>query len=464
MPNPDSTPPATTPPPPPPAANQPVPSNAQPDSQAQTKMAAELERMFPGGQIPDGGRFNNEANLMRSAGRDSSVVAAAATPPGSTVNAPIVQPVITTPGVVQPPVAPTAPPTPGQPTQQPTTPAAQTPEEKAATEKAVADKAAADAIKAAAEAGKPKAPLTDAERDAAQAAMTPQAGTAFKNLRHELGEAKKALQAKEAQIAEAQTKLSKTLATEEAVQLKEKLAKAEQKLSVFDYRSTTEYQDQVAVPLTNVEAEIKAIAVKNQISEEALTKALNNPDALAELSTNFNRLDLMRFDKLILAREDYQKFGEQLEAQAQDRLKNYSSIQEAEAARAAEAAKADWSKALDTTQAELAETMPIFKPTGDAQFDADMTAAINEVKSMDLSKLSNADIAKAFYRDKAFDIVLGLVTNLHNKNVELDTRVKQLSGTSVPAGGGHATTVEPTKPVFSGMQDAVRQLIPAILP
>lgn len=474
MPNPESSPAPQTPAPP--TQIQPI-NNAAPSSEAQSKLAAELERLFPGGAIPDGGRYNSEANMMRSAGRESSVQAAAATPPGSIIGNNIQGPVTGQPvvPVVQPiatPAQPTAQPaTPAQPAGQPVTPAqpaaqsttpAPTPEEKKAAEDKAAAEKAEEAVKAAAAA---KKPLTDAERDAAQAAMTPQAGTAFKTLRNENKELKEAIAAKEREISEAKTKLAQTLAIEEAEKLKASLKQAQERLAIFDYKATDEYQTQVAQPLTSVEAEIKALATKNQISEAELNAALESGDMdrLAELSSNFNRLELNHFDRLLSAREDYRNYGKQLEAQAQDKIKNFQQMQQAEQLKAAEAAKAEWVKALDTTQEELAKTMPIFKPTGDAEFDANMSAAIESVKTTDLSQLTNEQIAKVFYRNAAFDLVLGLVTNLHNKNVELDQRVRQLSGTALPAGSGNPPATEVVQPTFKSMQDAVRTL-PQILP
>lgn len=474
MPNPESSPAPQTPAPP--TQTTPI-TNAAPGSEAQSKLAAELERLFPGGAIPDGGRFNSEATMMRSAGRESSVQAAAATPPGSIVGANIqgpaaVQPVVPVQQpaapIVQPAAAPAAPAAPAASATQPVP----TPEEKAKADadKTAADKATAeaDAIKAAA-AGAAKKSLSESERDAAEKIMTPQAGTAFKTLRNELKEARDAIAAKEKELADYQKKIAEAVPTTEAEKLKETLRQTQERLAIFDYRATEEYQSQVAQPLASVESEIVALATKGQIPEADLQAALNDPDPnrrsdrLAELSSNFNRIDLNRFDRLVAAREDYQSFGKQLESQAQDKIKNYQQFQEAEMLKAQETAKAEWSKALDATQEELAKTMPIFAPTGDAQFDADMNAAIENVRTTDLAKLSNPQIAETFYKASAFPLVLQLVTNLHNKNVELSNRVQQLSGTAAPAGGGHAPAAEVVQPTFTSMQEAVRTL-PQILP
>jgi hypothetical protein len=284
--------------------------------------------------------------------------------------------------------------------------------------------------------------VTDADLDKAQAGMSIQAGTAFKIVRGELADARAALEAKEqemTQLREQATKVDET----ELQTLRDQVKTYEEELSVIRIESTTDFKKTITQPLEAAKSGLKQLAGKYQINESDLQAALAEPDAakrsdkLSALSENFNRLDTVRFDQLILETEQLEGKRAQMLGSASQKYQEMQQQRE-QAAREAEARfQQDWTRALDATLDKMTEEFaPIFKPTGDAKWDAKVQAAVEGVKGTDLTKMSNDDIAATFYKAGTFPLVLNLVTQLYAETEQLNATIDKLRGGTPPIGDG----------------------------
>jgi hypothetical protein len=472
---------------------------AEPQFEAQTKMAAELEKLYgKGAPIP--GRGGDTGPMITPAG----VV-------GGATGAPAV-PTVTPSGEI-PAAGPTGQPGPVGPTGVPaaatgapsaatgstgaaatgatgaTGPAAElTQAEKVAAALAKAeaarnaeetDPAAAQARKAAEEAEaaeekrKAEGRLTDAEKDAAEKNMTIKAGTAFKAVRAENAELEKKLTEANAKIAEAEKKLADASATSpDAVkELQAKVDRYEKELGALKIEATDEYQKAVTRPMAKAQADLRAIAVRNKVSEGDLAAALSEPDLgarnakLAELTSEFNRWDLNEFDRVLTKISDINEAKANFDATAADRAKGLTAQQAADAAAAKAEIQRNWNHALVSVREKLAKEIPVFGQTGDEKWDADLKAKLDGVQNLDLSALSNEDLAAAMYRSEAVPMLLTLITDLFGQTRTLNETVTKLRGTSATPTAGKAPASEAVpKPQPQTFTEAAKEALKGILP
>ena len=306
--------------------------------------------------------------------------------------------------------------------------------------------------------------------------MDLQAGTAFKHVRTENKTLAASLAEAKAKIAEFETAAAKTPEVDktEFDRVKAQGEAAEKALAAVRFEATKEFQTTVKIPLDKAEASIKDIATRNQVPPADLALALAETDEskrntmLSELSANFNRFDVARFDTAIIAMTDLKAKAGEILATASDRYKTLQAAQQADVARQMAEVKADWAKALDTSIAKLETEMPIFKPTGDESWDKSVTDLRAKVKATDIAALPNEELASVLYKANVLPLVMNLISDLHAKNTAAEERIAVLQGTAAsPAAGAAPVVVDPTKPVITDattMADMVKQRLAGILP
>jgi F0F1-type ATP synthase delta subunit len=313
--------------------------------------------------------------------------------------------------------------------------------------------------------------LTDDQLDAAQKKMTVAAGTAFKHVRNENADLK-------AEAAKLRAELDAAakgppVTNEEVEKLRTENAGYKERLAAVDYQNSEEFASTISRPLEAVDQALGTLAAKYNVDAGELRAALAQPDAnkrsdqLSELSKEFNRLDMQRFDSSIL---DYDK----LNAEKQRVLQTAFQRQEeerrnAQAARvqSAREIEANWKSSLTNSLNKLTAESPIFAKTEDEVWDKAMGERIAKVQAVDLGKVSPEAVARAFYKSEALDLALGLVTDLVKKNSEQDAMITKLRGSTPVAGGGTppAAPVGPTGPTggasFMGvMKEGLRGILP----
>lgn len=319
--------------------------------------------------------------------------------------------------------------------------------------------------------GEPEPKLTEEQLDAAQKKMTVAAGTAFKNVRND----NKRL---EAEVTELRTKLEEVskappVSNEELEKLRTENQEYRERLAAVDYQNSEEFRAKISQPLAAVDATLNALATKYSVDANALRLALAEPDAskrsdlLSELSSNFNRLDMQRFDSSIV---DYDR----LNAEKQQVLQTAFQRQE-EARRNAEAARvqsareieASWKADLTNSLNKLTTELPIFAKTEDEAWDKAMQNVVAKVQSIDLGRVPTEQVARAFYKAEALDLALGLVTDLVKKNTEQDALITKLRGSTPVAGAGTPPSAPVTPPGPTGgasFLGTMRDKLSGILP
>lgn len=312
---------------------------------------------------------------------------------------------------------------------------------------------------------------SDAALDEAGKKMDIKAGTAFKFVRDQNAELKKAVEARAAKIKELEGKAPAPVDEAEVKQLRDKVERYEKALAISNVEATEEFQKTIAQPLTKAETDLKAIAAKYKLAENELAAALANPDAnkrtdaLAEMSANFNRLDLIRFDQLIAKIDQLSEQKQSRLTTASEDWKSHQQLQESEATRAAAEFETNWKSALETAAAKL-DKDGFFKPTGDATRDAELAKVQKEVRELDVAKLSNEDLAERLYRAHAFPLLLNELSELMATIGTKDAEITKLRGATPPAGGGNPppqsgpTGVAPD----ASFRDTVRSKLSGILP
>lgn len=401
--------------------------------------AAKLDALFPTGVIPQ------------------------------TPTAPVVQPPVVAP--VVPPVVPVTPPPVPDPNAVPVDPKAKEAADKAAVEKLEADIAAAD------KKDKDTKTLTKEELDRAQAAMTVPAGTAFKIVRADLATEKELRIAAETKAAELERKSGElTVDSKELIELREKIKDYQTTLAVVDVQSTDQFKKTISKPIADAQAELNALAVKHQISEGDLRAALAEPDAnkrsdkLSELSATFNRLDTAKFDRLILDLGKLENDRTRALDSAAAQLQSSKEEREREATSARvnfdKDFKASRDRALADLKADKTVTGIIFSETGDPEFDADMAKSVETAGKLDITRMSNEQLAKRLYMSEALPFALRLVANQNNRVTELETENTKLRGSTPPAGGGDLPPpVNPSAvPANASFLDVAREKLKGVLP
>jgi hypothetical protein len=309
--------------------------------------------------------------------------------------------------------------------------------------------------------------------DAAEKAMPPQAGTAFKAVRGDLKAAQAALAAKETEMRELRETATK-VDEKEYNQLKESVAAYEKELAVLNVQATKEFKTKIAQPLEAAEQGLVQLAKKHNISEGDLRAALAEPDPavrsdkLSTLSENFNRIDTVRFDQLIVETE---RLAAQKATAISGAAEQFETLkqQQADAQRKAEEAfQADWQKALDTASSKVVgEFSAVFEKTGDEAWDKALENAITNVKSTDLTKLSNEEIAASMYKAGALPLVLSLVSQMFTQNQTLNETLDRLRGSTPSPGDGTPPplpTETPPVPVDGSFATVVGPKLKNILP
>ncbi len=318
--------------------------------------------------------------------------------------------------------------------------------------------------------------VTDAALDKAEAGMDLQAGTAFKHVRSENKTLAASLAEAKAKIAEFETAAAKAPEVDKTEFDRVKAAgeAAEKALAAVRFEATQEFQTTVKVPLDKAEATIRDIATRNQVPAGDLAAALAETDEskrntmLSELSTNFNRFDVTRFDTAIISMMDLKAKAGEILSTASDRYKTLQAAQQADVARQVAEVKADWTKALDTSIVKLETEMPIFKPTGDEAWDKSVVDLRAKVKATDLAALPNEELASLLYKANVLPLVMNLISDLHAKNMTAEERIAVLQGTAATPGEGTAPVViDPAKPVVDDkttFADVLKQRLAGVLP
>lgn len=314
--------------------------------------------------------------------------------------------------------------------------------------------------------------LTDAQLDEAGNKMEIKAGTAFKFVRDENSTLK-------TELAEAKRKLSEQGAQSgpvadpvEVKALKDKVERYEKALAVSNVRATDDFQNNIEQPLVKAKGDLKAIVDKYKVAEGELAAALSNPDEnartdkLAEMSAAFNRLDLIKFDQLIVKIGQLSEQEKAVLSEASEKYRVQQQKAETDAAAAQSMFAENWKSALETAGNKL-EKEGFFKPTGDATRDAELKKAQDAVKNLDVAKLSNEDLAEQLYRGQAFPILMSeladALANLGAKDQEI-TRLR--GGTPGPGAANQlpAQTGATGVPQDASFKDVVKTKLAGVLP
>jgi hypothetical protein len=306
--------------------------------------------------------------------------------------------------------------------------------------------------------------------------MSVAAGTAFKFVRGENRRLEREMSEKTA----AQTRLEQEVAdlrsgqasTETVERLQRRVEEQDKELSLVRYESTPEYQA-IQKSLDTATDGLKSIAKRYNIAEGELVSALSEKDpskrsdALSELTKEFKAYDLVSFDRLSVERDARLNERESALSTAADRLKAHLQQQTEQARVKQEAFKTDWKRAIDSSLNTLRQKYPIFNPTGDAKWDGKIVEMVNGVRSLDMTKMSNDDMAMSLYRSEALPLMFEVVTTLMGDNSSLVETVGKLRGTTPPAGGGAAPDLTAGQAGPTGgasFMQVLRDKLPAILP
>jgi hypothetical protein len=312
-------------------------------------------------------------------------------------------------------------------------------------------KAAADAAKAAADKieadKKAEGRLTKEQLDAAEKTMTIKAGTAFKAVRAENAdlEAKLAEERKLREAAEAKVAAAAPADPEVVKQLKDTITQYEAELAAVKVEATDQYKRAVSTPLAKTQSELMSLGAKYKISEGAIRAAILEPDPskrrdlfsdLVEGAEDVKRLDANRFDQLISKLDDIEASRLELIASSSEAAKTKAAQDATSQSEHKAEIERNWQHALATTREKLARDLPIFGKTGDEKWDADLQEKLDEVQNINIAALSNEDLAKAMYNAQAVPMLLSLITDLFSQTRSLNDMVTHLRGTHVPAGDG----------------------------
>ena len=253
--------------------------------------------------------------------------------------------------------------------------------------------------------------------------------------------------------------------------LKDKVQRYENELAISRVEATDDFKNNISAPLAKANTDLQAIATKYQVNSGELAAALSNPDAiartdkLAELSANFNRLDLVRFDQLIAKIDQLNEQKTTTISMAADKWKATQAKADADAAAATQAFEANWKSALDVASARL-DKEDFFKPTGDANRDAKIKAAQDKVRGMDVTKLSNEELAESLYRGYAFPVLLDELATQLALIGSKDAEIAKLRGGTPPAGGGDgpAPTGPTGVPETASFAEVMKSKLKGVLP
>lgn len=313
-----------------------------------------------------------------------------------------------------------------------------------------------------------------AELDKAEAGMPIQAGTAFKFVRTEL-------KTKEAALAEAHKKIADLEAAQSAVpevdkaefeRVKARATEQEKELATVRIQATEQFKKEIQIPMDKAEGTIKRLATHYNVPESDLIAAVNDTDEasrstkLSDLSANFNRFDLVKFDQAVVELEGLKGKANELISSASDRYKAMQDAQAATASKSREEFTANWQKALGSSFTKLETDLPVFKATGDPEWDKAVVEMRDKVRATNVAEIPNEEIATSFYKAGMFPLVLNLVSDLHGQNATLQERIAVLEGTSAsPAAGQTPPPAVPgAVPEGATFADIAKQRLAGVLP
>lgn len=323
----------------------------------------------------------------------------------------------------------------------------------------------------------PSGPPTKEQLDATEKAMPLAAGTAFKIVRAENAALEQKLAAAAEKLTAAEQKASEASTDSKATaELREKLERAEKELAVVNVEATDSFQKTITKPIKAAEANLAQLAAKYEVPLPELRAALAEPDAgkrsdaLSELSAKFNRLDTVAFDRTVTELANLEQARAGALATAAEQLAQAQAERTRAAADQTKAFEKDWAlsrdKALEDLNADKTAVGVIFAPTGDEKFDADVAAAIDTVKAVDVTKLTNQQIAADMFRSRVLPLATKLISSQYSKIEVLEAEIAQLRGGTPPQGDGlppqPATTH--TVPPGASFRDVAKQALQGVLP
>ncbi len=283
---------------------------------------------------------------------------------------------------------------------------------------------------------------TQAQLDEAGKKMDIKAGTAFKHVRDENATLKQELAATKKELEAKSGATGPVADAAEVAELKAKVARYEGELAISRVEATDDFIKNISKPLAQATADMQAIATKYQVPAADLAAAmavadpLARTDKLAELSANFNRMDVIRFDKLVGKIESLSEQKQSEITNAAEKWKTIQAQRDAESKQAASAFESNWKGALVTAAGKL-ESDGFFKLTGNAERDAEITKIQQTVQNLDVAKVSNEELAASLYKAYAFPLLLEEMSAALATVGEKDARIAKLEGSSArPAGGG----------------------------
>jgi len=440
-------------------AENPAPTVIPGEGQAPTKIRAELDKLFPHGVMdPD--------FVMRRAQPPVDNAATAITPPAPVPTpAPTPAPPSTSAIVIPSPVSLPKPPTGPTGTPQPAATGPTGATQPAATGPTGAPEPAATGPTGPTPAEK----LTKAALDKAEEMMTVKAGSAFKAVRGDLAIAEGKIKALEAERDDFRKKATAVDASK-VTEMEETIKRYEDELSVTRVEATDDFKKRITSPLKTAQNALTALAKKYEIAPGDLQAALSDPDPnkrsdkLAELSANFNRLDINRFDHLL---SEQDRLLELKQSTIDGAAGKFAEMQKArEAAEKSQTAKfhEDWVTALDASYNKLSTDLPVFKKTGDEGWDKMVVDAHERVQSVDVASLSNEELATRFYKAEVFPLLLNMVSDLHQKNVTLDDQLTKLRGGTPAAGAGNVPEEIPQPTAYKTAAEMLKAKLEGVLP
>lgn len=387
------------------------PPQITPTNEAMSSMKSQLDKLFPTGIIPEGGK--SEVDLGAATGSTGATGGAATGSTGATGEA-----------------APT-----GATGEAPTgaTGESKTPP---------SDTGATGSVDTGATGT--TGDVTDSQLDAVEKSMDLKAGTAFRILRDQGKSKDKTIDELKAALAAKET-TSATNTPEQNQQIEEMksiLADYEKVIAVKSIEDTADFKKNIAVPFDKANKGLETLAGKHNIALADLQAAIADPDPakrsdrLSELSANFNRLDMTQFDRLVMELDRLREAKQTATAQAAESWKNELEIQRQRTEKAKADFEADWRRALDSSFTRLQEVLPILKKGTDDELNTKIDSLRAKVTTTDIAKMPNDDLVAALYRSEVLDIILNQNVELTEKNIAQAERLAKLSNTTPGAGGG----------------------------
>jgi hypothetical protein len=205
----------------------------------------------------------------------------------------------------------------------------------------------------------PKADPFDAETMELIKEMSsdPHAGIKFAKLRGELKEMKAAVAQFEEGVMATPEMMEVKARAERVSELEVALNEAHERLSMVDFQSTPDYQQEIQAPFMNMMNDAKAIEESRGMPEGAIMNAIAATDpsrqeqAIQEIMENYNvsRREELRMYQMADASLNLRAREQELQRSATDRLSAYQERQQAQQAYQSEQEKAVYRKTLHDT-------------------------------------------------------------------------------------------------------------------